>query len=112
GDQLHIGAQLPYADAVFGGGFTINGHLPVDTGGRAAILNVDGIAQIVLDIITQLGHGRGNIGINRALNPQIDRLASWRAILLRSNLHFQARNPGYPLADVLEYLGSLDTLGV
>ena len=63
-DELHIGAELTHADAVLGSSDAIDGDLPVDAGSRASVLDVDGVAQVVLDEVAQLRDDRKEVGID------------------------------------------------
>src|SRR5690606_2395916 len=100
GDQLHIGRELAHPDAVFGGFRPVDGHLPVDAGGGATVLDVDGVAEVVLDEVADASDHRGEVFVDQAFDPQVDGLAGRRAVFLRLELHVQPGNMGDALPDV------------
>src|SRR5690606_7415475 len=67
-----------------------------------AVFDVDGVTQVVFDEIAHLGDHRSQIGVDGALDPQVDGLACRRPVLLRRNLHIEAGDARYRRADVGE----------
>src|SRR5262249_10061023 len=80
----------------------VDSDLPVDTGGRASILDVDGAAEVMLDEVAHLAGRCDDIFVVSALDTRVDRLAGGRAVLLRHDLDVETGDALHALADVLE----------